>query len=827
MIHPDWAGWISGAAAWTTRAGAQASLLALLVIAAQRILRGRLTPRARCLMWSIVVVRLIIPPLPQARWTMFPSRPAPASTTPVEIKPAAQTTPRAGTSSPARNVDRANHIDPALVAELKAELAAMPSIMPAAHSPPSVDVAAGGLPARALSADKTVAPRSVSGTPSKRTWPTLSLLLASLWLTGAILSLLRILLASLRLHRLVRDCSPLDDRNVESLARSCARQVGLRRAPPILDAIELSSPAVAGLFWPKLLLPSHLPIAFSRGELRLMLLHEFAHLRRRDLQVSWLLSLLQALHWFNPLLRWAFNRLRADCEMACDEFVLTLTQPAIGADSPRQTYGRTLLRLAEQMSQFPHEPMPAGLGPTGLGPIGILDTPRHLHRRILMIAAFNPASRRFSRTWPAFAAGVMLLCAGIVLADATDPSNPKPAPAPPRESPPATTAAPKPVLTAAAAPKTPPAESSPVIEALRQKYAAQQRVLDQVKAQYDVAEERFRVGQTTNAEVAAARSDIARAEADLATALVDLRRAEAPTPAPTSAVPIDTASLDVNAAKMKLLAAQAALNQASAARQRATALHNAGAESTAELEATQAELAKAQADVAVREAELQRAYSIRNAAGTTVGGGFAPPPAAAGPNPFAGADSLPTENIQDAAARRADFAAAEKLHKPMTADFADAKMTDALQYFADKAGVDVVTDWKAMEDGPAVSPNAPVNLRIRQQTPGDQILRFMLRDRGVGFTIDHGVLFISVQDKIDHMTVTRVYDTTVFGAAAAQLPKLIQEIIDPNSWRDNGGSVGTVRVFTDKLIVTQTFANQCEVEKLLALLAAKNGAKPI
>lgn len=55
---------------------------------------------------------------------------------------------------------------------------------------------------------------------------------------------------------------------------------------------------------------------------------------------------LRAIHWFNPLLIRAFNLLRADCEMACDEFVLERSSPA-ARERERHTYGHVLLRLAE------------------------------------------------------------------------------------------------------------------------------------------------------------------------------------------------------------------------------------------------------------------------------------------------------------------------------------------------------------------------------------------------------------------------------------------------------------------------------------------------
>jgi len=50
-----------------------------------------------------------------------------------------------------------------------------------------------------------------------------------------------------------------------------------------------------------------------------------AHLKRRGIYLGWLTSLLQILHWFSPIIWFAFYRMRADWELACDALVLTRT----------------------------------------------------------------------------------------------------------------------------------------------------------------------------------------------------------------------------------------------------------------------------------------------------------------------------------------------------------------------------------------------------------------------------------------------------------------------------------------------------------------------
>jgi hypothetical protein len=111
--------------------------------------------------------------------------------------------------------------------------------------------------------------------------------------------------------------------------------------PRVIASDRVESPAVAGLFRPTLLLPAEFPSGLTEVQMRLILLHELTHLRRFDLPLNWLLYVLQALHWFNPLLWYAFSRLRSDREAACDAQVLS----GEGVDR-RADYGHALLKLA-------------------------------------------------------------------------------------------------------------------------------------------------------------------------------------------------------------------------------------------------------------------------------------------------------------------------------------------------------------------------------------------------------------------------------------------------------------------------------------------------
>jgi hypothetical protein len=109
-------------------------------------------------------------------------------------------------------------------------------------------------------------------------------------------------------------------------------------------------------------------------------LHELAHHQRRDILIAAIVSVITALHWFNPLAWLAAARFRAERELACDEAVLAATLPF-----DRPAYGQTILRLLELLP--PHRDR-------WVGAVGVLSSSRRtIRRRIASLA--NPSPRRF------------------------------------------------------------------------------------------------------------------------------------------------------------------------------------------------------------------------------------------------------------------------------------------------------------------------------------------------------------------------------------------------------------------------------------------------
>ena len=96
-----------------------------------------------------------------------------------------------------------------------------------------------------------------------------------------------------------------------------------------------------GSFHPWILLPRE-HRGWEPELLRAVLLHEMAHVRRRDCLVQWLPNIVCAVHWFNPLVWLARSEMLCESERACDDAVI---RSGIGGS----VFARDLIEIAQSI----------------------------------------------------------------------------------------------------------------------------------------------------------------------------------------------------------------------------------------------------------------------------------------------------------------------------------------------------------------------------------------------------------------------------------------------------------------------------------------------
>jgi ankyrin repeat protein/beta-lactamase regulating signal transducer with metallopeptidase domain len=160
------------------------------------------------------------------------------------------------------------------------------------------------------------------------------------WLVVVVIMALLLLQRTLFVRRLVAQAKKVDDFMNDTLAR-CCYSMGIRRKVELRISMKTASPAVCRLFRPVILLPQNLLPSLDVSQLRAILMHELAHLKRFDLWINFAQTFLQIVYFYNPLLWLANAIIRRAREQAVDEAVLV----AMGEKA--QEYLETLVNVAK------------------------------------------------------------------------------------------------------------------------------------------------------------------------------------------------------------------------------------------------------------------------------------------------------------------------------------------------------------------------------------------------------------------------------------------------------------------------------------------------
>jgi len=106
-------------------------------------------------------------------------------------------------------------------------------------------------------------------------------------------------------------------------------------------------PLLIGTLHPRIVIPRNFADRFSQRQRRLMLVHEFTHLKRADPVWNLLAAGLRCLFWFNPLTHWSATLFQRDQELACDAQVLAVRSGAL------RIYAEALLALQQPENRLP------------------------------------------------------------------------------------------------------------------------------------------------------------------------------------------------------------------------------------------------------------------------------------------------------------------------------------------------------------------------------------------------------------------------------------------------------------------------------------------
>lgn len=195
-----------------------------------------------------------------------------------------------------------------------------------------------------------------------------------------------------------------------------------------------------------------------------------------------------------------------------------------------------------------------------------------------------------------------------------------------------------------------------------------------------------------------------------------------------------------------------------------------------------------------------------------------------------------------------------KLEQIGKVNFDDQTLTEVAEFFSKVGDLQVLLNMRALqEDG--IEPDLPIAFRM-SNVPIKVLLRRMLAEYELAYTLDHGVVIITTQDNAECQMIIRVYrvddlvrsgkravagkprpsvvDKNAAGTPGSASPgrviakplkstgnadmdaliKLITSTVNYNTWQTVGGE-GVISQYRGALVITQTMTVQMKVEKLL------------
>ncbi|MDX1661077.1 MAG: HEAT repeat domain-containing protein [Gemmatimonadota bacterium] len=146
-------------------------------------------------------------------------------------------------------------------------------------------------------------------------------LIVAAWALGAFVVAGRYVAGLWAVHRIVSKARRVEDSGWNDALAWASDRLLLDSPVQLFASDEVPMPLTAGILRPVVVLPTS-ALDWSIDRRRAVLVHELAHVRRKDALAHALTWVATAVWWFHPLVRVTARRLRAESERACDDLVL-------------------------------------------------------------------------------------------------------------------------------------------------------------------------------------------------------------------------------------------------------------------------------------------------------------------------------------------------------------------------------------------------------------------------------------------------------------------------------------------------------------------------
>lgn len=197
------------------------------------------------------------------------------------------------------------------------------------------------------------------------------------WLLGAFFMIFLVVYSSYRVRYIIKNSMDYPNQVFNNIFANCIDALKVKRKVRLVYTNKIASPALYGVITPTVIIPLNVAKNIDSDEFRYIALHELSHLKRKDIFLNLIITLLQCIYWFNPIVLYGLYKMKQDCEIACDRHVISYLK-----SYENIRYGEALIKMIKLSSSRQWIPIAASLS----------NNKFEIKRRITMITKYKKLS---------------------------------------------------------------------------------------------------------------------------------------------------------------------------------------------------------------------------------------------------------------------------------------------------------------------------------------------------------------------------------------------------------------------------------------------------
>lgn len=196
-------------------------------------------------------------------------------------------------------------------------------------------------------------------------------ILAYAWLAGILALSIYTLIGIVKVKAIKRLSESKEIPEFDEVLSEGIRIVKVRKNITLKYTNKINSPCIYGIIKPVIFIPSNLVNSISKSDFKYIIIHELCHLKRKDVIIKWIVTVLNIIYWFNPIIRYGFYKMNQDCEISCDEFAIKYL-----GNGENLKYGSTIIKILESQCS----------GDRLIGTTSMFENNSGIKKRIMMIS---------------------------------------------------------------------------------------------------------------------------------------------------------------------------------------------------------------------------------------------------------------------------------------------------------------------------------------------------------------------------------------------------------------------------------------------------------